>query len=288
MGAIVKGKRVRPRKILLYGEHGVGKSTWANQSPKPIFIDVEGGLDDIDCDRTMRIRDWGQLYAECLFFAEGQHDYRTICIDTLDWAESLLHKSIVDRASGDKIKSISDGPLAYGRGHEQAAAEFHKLLTVLDAAIRNMRGVILLGHAKVERVEDPGMPAYTRYNIDVHKSIAGCVCEWADEVLFCNTRIYSTKEDAGFNKTRTVAVGGTERFIRTSHSAAATAKNRLNLPDELPMEWSAYSKYIGAHYATATPAAVPIETQPAPLGDGANIGGVVVDGSSKVKELVNG
>lgn len=284
MSAIVKGKRVRPRKILLYGEHGVGKSTWANSSWNPIFIDVEGGLDDIDCHRTERVFDWSTLYAECEKYCKEPNDYKMVCIDTLDWAETLLHKEIIKRTDGSgKTKSISDGQLAYGRGHEQATAEFHSLLSVLDCAIRNGRGVILLGHAKVERVEDPGMPAYTRYNIDVHKSIAGMVCEWADEVLFCNTRVYSAKEDAGFNKTRTIAAGGTERFIRTSHSASATAKNRLGLPDELPMDWSAYAQYIGAHYATATPAAAPIETQPAPLGDGANIGGLVVNGSSKVE-----
>ena len=205
-----------PRKILLYGEHGVGKSTWANQAPKPIFIDVEGGL--MTSIATARCGfAIGVSFTPNVCSSPRGHEYKTICIDTLDWAESLLHKMIVDRTNDNKVKSVSDAWLAYGRGMSRAA-EFHKLLTVLDAAIRNMRGVILLGHAKVERVEDPGMPAYTRYNIDVHKSIAGMVCEWADEVLFCNTRIYSTKEDAGFNKTRTIGTGGTERFIRTSHS----------------------------------------------------------------------
>lgn len=287
MGAIIRGRRPRPRKILLYGEHGVGKSTWANDAPDPVFLDLEGGLDDIDCSRTSRIRDWGQFYAECLFFAEGDHPYKTICVDTLDWAESLLHKSIIDRVNSDKVRSISDGPLAYGKGHDQAASEFHKILAVFDAAIRNGRGVILLGHAKVERIEDPGMPAYTRYNIDVHKSIAGMVCEWADEVLFANTRVYSAKEDAGFNRTRTVASGGNERYIRTAHSAAATAKNRCGLPEELPMVWAEYAKYVGFHYAP--PAPVPPsennEIQPIAQTVGGDIGGLVVNGSSKKEQV---
>jgi len=49
---INKGKQPGPRKILLYGEEGVGKSTFANGAPRTIFLDIEEGLRDIDCEKS--------------------------------------------------------------------------------------------------------------------------------------------------------------------------------------------------------------------------------------------
>jgi len=265
---IIKGKRPRPRKILLYGQHGVGKSTWANQAPKPVFVDVEGGLDDLDCERTPRMHDWGSLYSTCLQLAEGQNDFKTICVDTLDWAEKLIHADICQQAG---VNAISDGKLSFGKGHDRATVEMGKLLRVFDGAIANGRGVILLAHAKVERVEDPETQSYSRHLIDVHKSISGMVAEWADEVLFACFRVFTSKEEMGYGKERNIGIGGKERYIRTTNSASAEAKNRLNLPDELEMNWNAYAQYIGPHYATPS-----------------NIGGLVVNGSSKTLEVAHG
>ena len=36
---------------MLYGTHGIGKSTFASCAPKPIFLQTEDGLGEIDCDK---------------------------------------------------------------------------------------------------------------------------------------------------------------------------------------------------------------------------------------------
>ena len=61
-------------------------------------------------------------------------------------------------------------------------------------------------------------------------------------------------------------------MIYTTQRPTHMAKRRIDLPDELPMQWSAYRE----HWPT------PQSNQ--------NIGGVVVEGSSKpkAKEKVNG
>ena len=38
----------RPPRIVLYGTHGIGKSTFAAQAPNPVFIPTEEGLDAIN------------------------------------------------------------------------------------------------------------------------------------------------------------------------------------------------------------------------------------------------
>ena len=51
LGQIQKGKRRAPPRILLYGVEGIGKSTFGAQTPKPIFIQCEDGLDEIECEK---------------------------------------------------------------------------------------------------------------------------------------------------------------------------------------------------------------------------------------------
>ena len=49
--SIQRGRQPKPPRVLLYGVEGIGKSTFGSEAPKPIFIQTEDGLDEIDCDR---------------------------------------------------------------------------------------------------------------------------------------------------------------------------------------------------------------------------------------------
>ena len=46
------------------------------------------------------------------------------------------------------------------------------------------------------------------------------------------------------NRKKTKGTGTGERIIRTTERPAHVAKNRLNLPDELPLDWTAYAQYL--------------------------------------------
>ena len=48
---ITRGRSSAPRRLMLYGTHGVGKSTFASCAPQPIFIQTEDGLGGIECDK---------------------------------------------------------------------------------------------------------------------------------------------------------------------------------------------------------------------------------------------
>ena len=51
LNGIEKGRARLPRRVLLFGTHGVGKSTWGAMADKPIFVPTEDGLGDIDWSR---------------------------------------------------------------------------------------------------------------------------------------------------------------------------------------------------------------------------------------------
>ena len=268
---IVKGIVPAPRRILLYGQHGVGKSSWAAKAPNPIFINVEDGLCDLDCDKTPVLRTVTEVYEALIWLGQESeaHGYKTVVIDTLDWLERLIHQAEVEAINDRKVKTLAD--VGFGKGYPRAIPHWDHVLKYLDY-LRRHKGmtVILLAHAKVERFESPEADSYDRYSIDLHKTASGMIQEWCDEVLFASFRVNTRTEDGGFGKERKIAVGGKDRFIRTNESASCIAKNRIGLPSELPMDWNAYAAYL------RKPAAV----EPAPT-QAVNIEGLVTNGTSK-------
>ena len=51
MQQIHRGRQPMPPRLVVYGTEGIGKSTFASQTPAPIFIQTEDGLAGIDCDK---------------------------------------------------------------------------------------------------------------------------------------------------------------------------------------------------------------------------------------------
>lgn len=276
---ILTGKQTRPRRILLYGQHGVGKSTWASEAPAPVFLNIEDGLADIDCAKTEKLETFGAV-CQAIEWAKGS-EFRTIVVDTLDWLERIIFNQVAQEASKPTIAEIG-----FGRGYVEAVRKWEHVLAELEKARMQGKGIILLAHARVVLFENPETQAYDRYELDLHKSSNGMVQEWCDEVLFASFRVFTRTEDQGFGKERVLALGGKERYIRTNESAAAVAKNRLRLPDELAMNWASYAQYL----RRPAPEAAPVEVVPPALADladrfggsGADISGLVVNGTSKV------
>lgn len=258
---ILTGKQLRPRRVMLYGPHGVGKSSWAAAAPSPIFFDLEDGLGDIDCAHTPVLRDYGQIEEAISFLITQDHPYRTLVVDTVDWLETLVLDYVARQHGKRSIEEIG-----YGKGYTFALDKWERILGGFTH-LRDQRkmGIILLAHAKVAKVKDPGMESYDRYTPGLHDSASLLIQEWCDEVLFANYRVFTRAEDQGFNKTRSIALGGKDRVVHTTNSAAFSAKNRLGLPDEIPMAWPEYAKHLGSP---------------------GNIPGMVVNGSSKQQEKV--
>lgn len=259
---INRGRRVKPRRVLLYGQEGVGKSTWAASSPRPIFLNFEDGIGDLDVDSTPRLTTYAATLEALRWLYTEPHEYLTVVFDTVDWFEKLIHDQVCQSANVVNIEKVDGG---YGKGYIAAANLLQEFLGKLEVLIaKRSLNVVMLGHCTRIKVQDPEREAYEKHSPDLHKQSAALLREWCDEVFFASFRTFLRTEDAGFNKTRQIALGGDERFIRTTHSAGVTAKNRLNLPAELPMTWSEYQKYW-------------------PVGNvsSGNIAGVVVDGTSK-------
>jgi len=257
---IESGVAVRPRRTLIYGVHGVGKSTFGAMAEKPIFIQTEDGLSDIKCDRLPLATSYAAVLAALGELYTQEHDYKTVVIDSLDWLERLIWAEVCAKRG---VESIED--IGYAKGYVFALTQWREVLSGLDA-LRNERGmsVILIAHANIEKFNNPETDAYDRYAPRLQKHASALVQEWCDEVLFATYRVHTKSTEEGFGRKRAVGLGTGERVLRTTERPAHVAKNRLNLPDEMPLDHRAYTAFVRGENPIAAS-----EANEAPIAEGA-------------------
>lgn len=263
---IIKGKKRRPRRIILAGPHGIGKSTWASKAPNPLFVPTEDGLNDIGADRTPLIKSIGAFNGVLSDLIQQPHDYQTLVIDSLDWLERILFAKI---ASDAGKKSIGD--IGYQNGYKQATAEWDFIVSTLET-IRESRNmaIIIIAHVCTIKAESIDTDQYCKRELDLHKTTASLWQEWADEVLFADYKVNTIQKGEGLDRKRHIAIGG-DRIVYTCERPTHPAKRRINMPDEIALDFPTYMHYVKLSYAEAEG------------GNGKNINGIVVDGSSKPK-----
>ena len=240
--SIKTGRDNLPPRIMEYGVEGVGKSTFGASAPNPIFVQTEDGLGEIDTAKFPLAKTFSDVEACLTALRDEPHDFQTVVLDSADWAERLIWDQVC-RDFG--VRSIEKADGGYGKGYVHALGYWRKIVALLDE-LRNKRGmiVIIIAHSKVERFEDPENTAYDRYSPRLHKGATGLLCEWVDAVLFATKRFRVSKESAGFSGERGIAApigaAGGERIFRTIGGPACIAKNRFNLPAEIPLSWDAF------------------------------------------------
>jgi hypothetical protein len=226
---------------MLYGTHGIGKSTFAACAPKPVFIQTEDGLGEIECDKFPLTTTFDQAVQALSELYSEKHSYRTVVIDSLDWLERLIWNEVCRKRN---VESIED--IGYAKGYVFALTQWREFLEGLSA-LRSDKGmmIVLIAHARIERFANPETDSYDRYVPRLHRLASQVLQEWCDEVLFATFKVYTKQTDEGFDRKRTQGIGTGERIIRTVERPAHMAKNRLSLPEEMPLDWNVYAQHLG-------------------------------------------
>lgn len=250
---VISGVQRTAIKTLIYGPEGIGKSTLAAMWPNPIFIDLEGGTNQLPVVRLETPSSWSMLRAELTAIKKREVPCSTVVIDTMDAAERMCAEYIMAR---DGKKSIEEW--GYGKGYTLLQEEFGRLLDYLTDTAASGINVVVLGHSTMRKFERPDESgAYDRFELKLTKQVSPMVKEWADMVLFCDYKTYVETNKSGKAK----ATGGA-RVVRTTHAPTWDAKNRFGLPDELPLKLGEMPAQLGevipdmvAEQAAAAPAA---------------------------------
>lgn len=234
-------------RIILQGQEGVGKTTWASQCPNALFLTCEDGGGILDYARVV-CETWQTLReAVWTIQREGAGEYRTLVIDTIDSFERLLWADLCDKANCDTIEEVGGG---FGKGYIRAMEAMQQLAADLDV-LRHKQGinVILLAHVHVRPFNDPNGPSYDRYEMRMHKGTSAMWASWADAQLFAcfDVTVLKTGKKGRVQGAETMEKGKAtkvERVIYATKDAAFDAKNRHGLPDELPMDFRPFAAAI--------------------------------------------
>lgn len=247
---IVRGRIPGAKKVVVYGPEGIGKSTFASRFPDPVFIDTEGSTKDMDVSRFEKASSWTMLLEQVRYVRLNPSVCRTLVVDTADWAEQMCVSDLCARYGK---KGVED--FGYGNGYVYAKEEWGRFLNALEEAVEAGVNVVLTAHAHMRKFEQPDdMGAYDRWELKIGKKTssqtAPLLKEWADMVLFVNYKTWSVAVDDKGKKRK--AQGG-ERVMYTTHNPCWDAKNRYDLPAEVPFEYSSIRHIIEPDTGSSQP-----------------------------------
>lgn len=221
---IIKQATPTAPKLMIYGLSGVGKSTLAGKLKKPIFIDMEGGLNNMNVDRTPTLTTFGEFYGALNdLYNEaktGKREYDTVVIDSVDW----LHRKIVEQAAGiDNSKDGLEQTLnrsngGYGNGKQ--VLENHIRTKLLPALVKMNKlgyGICLIAHADRKTLMNSDGTDTEQITPKIDVNSMNVFVEWCDEVF------YLKKNYDG------------ERVLVLESDDVALAKNRLGLNGEVKL-----------------------------------------------------
>ena len=236
---ITRGKIAKAQKVVIYGPEGIGKTTFASQFPDPLFIDTEGGTNQLDVARIDPApQSWNELLG-LIDAVKAERPCKTLVLDTADWAEMLCIEHICIKNKWDSIETPG-----YGAGYTALKEEFGKLLNKLSDLIEAGINVVLTAHAITRRFDRPNeASSYDRWELKLQRKTAPLVKEWADVLLFANYKIIVENVDAGMNQKKGKARGG-KRVMYAEHNPCWDAKNRYGLAGELEFDFKVIEPFI--------------------------------------------
>lgn len=226
---------MRHFKMILYGEPGVGKSTFAIKSPNPFFITTDGNyefLEDFGAkpEAHIQVRNW----KECLkAFAQPYEEYDTIVVDLLEDTFKMCEN---DFCIEKKIDHVSD--LGYGKGYDISRNNFYTAMMKLLG--REDKNVILIMHGVTSVLKDRRGVEHTIYapTNRLPDKVAD-VLEGA--VRYC-LRCYIKNELVGDKSVK-------KRYLKLipeeGEFGIARGLDESKVPTDIPLDFDTFAKLIG-------------------------------------------
>ena len=136
--------------------------------------------------------------------------------------------------------------------------EVAPLLDALEEVLQAGHNVVVLAHAAITKFEQPdAVGNYDRWSMKTSKQVAPLLREWCDMLLFANYK--TVVEKVGDGKNAKSKASGGRRVLYTAHHPCWDAKNRFDLPEEVPFDYASIAACIPGAMSAQAPK---LEPQP--------------------------
>jgi hypothetical protein len=210
--------------VLIYGQPGIGKTTFGCSAPNPVLFDCDGGVTRINGAHmvpTLQVEKWEDI-DEALKEIEGSQDYNTIVIDTcgklLSYMEDYIKRTDTKRTMSDR----SGGLTLKGYG-----ARKQMFIAFINRVRLTGRSLVFIAHEQEQKRGDE-----TVLRPEVGGSSVNDLIKELDLVGYMEAR------GDGADMVRTISFNPSSRFY---------AKNTCNLPPviSLPITVDANGTPVG-------------------------------------------
>jgi hypothetical protein len=241
---VQRGVKRTPRRVFVYGDGGLGKTTLAAGMARPIFIDVNQGSSGFHVTRYVFEESTGRtkpanfeelLSAVTDVAANSAGNYDTLVVDVLSDVEPLIFAEVVRRDG--KAKNITDGNLGYNKGYEIAIDEWRRLVAELEAAWRAGLHIVLLDHTEVKKEKNREGADYGRGMPKIHTIASKFINQWSDFTFFLEVEMTLVPDNPDERKKKKdYAISDGKRILHGRPAAEHMAKSRPEVVDpiELP------------------------------------------------------
>lgn len=230
-----KTRKEAPPRVLLHGSGGVGKSTFAAAAPSPIFIASEDGLANIDAHAFAECTTWTDMLSQVNSLVTGDHAFKTLVIDSLDWLEPMCWAHTCLLGSKKDIEAFG-----YGKGYAAALDHWRVFLSRLGAVRERGIGIVLIAHSVRKTVKNPEGDDYEQWQIKLHDKASELIKEWVDVVGFASHEVATFENDNG--RTKGIATG--KRVLKTAPAAGYVGKTRFAMPASMPLDWPTFERAV--------------------------------------------
>ena len=164
----------------------------------------------------------------------ANHNYQALVIDSIDHLEPLIWAKTCKDNNWKDIEAPG-----YGKGYLAAMVYWRQLIGELNKLRVNKKmHIVLIAHSELKPFRDPELEPVDSYFIKLQKHASAFVKESCDAVLYAKQKISVVKDAQGFGNSRSRGKTTGVRCLMTQPHPGYEAKNRYNLPAELPLEWA--------------------------------------------------
>jgi len=221
------------KRILLYAESGMGKTTLASLAPKPVFIGIDDGgklLRDEEGNLLKHVPGvgcFGDVRAAML--ADIYQEYETVVLDQASYLEEWAVAHVLATITNDKGARM-DNIVRYGynKGFRHLYDTMKLILQDADSLIHRGKNVIIIAQMAPNKVANPGGEDFLREGPRLYSgtpSIEALFCEWADHIFRIGYQ-FLTVDD------KKVTGGENKRAVFVHPEPHFRAKSRTLGPDK--------------------------------------------------------